>query len=274
MNMRHIAIAAGVAALAAGTLPASDLPRDAADVVSLELLPGYAADDGTRMAGLKLRLAPGWKTYWRAPGAAGVPPAFDWSGSDNLRAVRVHWPRPGIHVDNGVTTIGYAEEVVLPVELFPAEPGAATEVAGRLAFGVCREICLPVTLPYRATLAPGMAEAGSAEIRDALARRPASGAARGDTARCDLEPIADGLRVTAEIEAAAQGGTEIVVIEPGRDDLWVSEAAVERRGGRVTATAEIVPPEAAPFALARDAIRITLLGRDGAVEWIGCRGAG
>ncbi|MEG4641374.1 protein-disulfide reductase DsbD domain-containing protein, partial [Paracoccus sp. APAP_BH8] len=54
---------------------------------------GKAADlgataEGHRMTALHLRLEPGWKTYWRSPGDAGVPPRFDWAASRNLAEVR------------------------------------------------------------------------------------------------------------------------------------------------------------------------------------------
>ena len=33
----------------------------------------------------RVKLRPGWKTYWRYPGDSGVPPQFDFSGSENLK---------------------------------------------------------------------------------------------------------------------------------------------------------------------------------------------
>src|SRR5215831_19456743 len=38
------------------------------------------------LAGVEIALDEGWKTYWRMPGDAGVPPNFDWSGSSNVAA--------------------------------------------------------------------------------------------------------------------------------------------------------------------------------------------
>ena len=49
--------------------------------VAARILPGWERPDGTRIIGVELTLAPGWKTYWRAPGDSGIPPRFDWSGS-------------------------------------------------------------------------------------------------------------------------------------------------------------------------------------------------
>jgi DsbC/DsbD-like thiol-disulfide interchange protein len=239
-------------------------------VIVIDVLPGWVGADGVRMAGLRLRLKSGWKTYWRAPGDTGIPPQFDWSGSDNLRAVRVHWPAPDVFDDNGLRTIGYKTEVVLPVELFPADPDRPTHLDLQMALGVCRDICLPVNLGYATTLVPGMAETGAGEIRAALKERPRAGAAMGGPAICELAPIADGLRLTMTVTLPDQGATEAVVFEPGRSDLWVSEAEVTRSGGRLTASADIVPPEGKPFALARGTLRTTVLGAHGAAEYMGC----
>src|SRR3954464_3918821 len=46
------------------------------------------------LGGIAFQLQPGWKTYWRTPGDSGVPPRFDFSGSDNVEAVTVLWPAP------------------------------------------------------------------------------------------------------------------------------------------------------------------------------------
>ena len=46
------------------------------ELLQASLLPGWRMDSGHHMAGLSLVLAPGWKTYWRSPGEAGIPPVF------------------------------------------------------------------------------------------------------------------------------------------------------------------------------------------------------
>jgi hypothetical protein len=38
-------------------------------------------------------LEPGWYTYWKNPGEAGVPPVFDFSGSENVGQLEVLYPR-------------------------------------------------------------------------------------------------------------------------------------------------------------------------------------
>src|SRR6185295_19860556 len=44
----------------------------------VRLLADTGSDKNIR-AGVEIKLQPGWKTYWRYPGDAGVPPRFDWS---------------------------------------------------------------------------------------------------------------------------------------------------------------------------------------------------
>ena len=60
-------------------------------------------------AGIEIRLKPGWHTYWRYPGDAGVPPRFDFAGSQNVKAVEVLWPAPRRMPEEGLSAIGYTE---------------------------------------------------------------------------------------------------------------------------------------------------------------------
>ena len=52
--------------------------------------------------------------------------------------------------------------------------------------------------------------------------------------------------------------------------IWISEANVTQQGPRLVATAEMVPQTAAPFFLARETLRLTLLGAGEAIELTGC----
>ena len=58
------------------------------EVVQLQLLKGWRAENGTHISGLKITLSPGWKTYWKQPGETGLVPHFDWTGSKNVSAVK------------------------------------------------------------------------------------------------------------------------------------------------------------------------------------------
>src|SRR5215470_11524610 len=41
--------------------------------------------------GLQFTLKPGWKTYWRSAGDAGLPVTVDWTGSTNLANAAMAW---------------------------------------------------------------------------------------------------------------------------------------------------------------------------------------
>jgi len=241
------------------------------DVADFTVLPGWRTDSGTYMTALRITLAPGWKTYWRAPGEAGIPPQFDWAGSKNLAAVSFHWPTPDVFYQNGMRTVGYKRELILPIELSPKQPGQDIALRARIALGVCRDICMPVSVRVSADLTGSGAVDG--RIRGALNDRP-------DTMReaglrdidCTIEPIADGLRLTANIDMPRLGPDEVAVFELPDQSIWVSEAEANRRGRILTAVTEMVPPGNAPFMLDRSKLRITVLGAGRAVDIMGCTG--
>ena len=240
------------------------------DVAKVSILSGWRTASGTHMTAIRIQLAPGWKTYWRAPGDAGIPPRFAWNGSRNLDAVKFHWPTPTIFYQNGARSIGYAGEVIIPIELTPENAGSdMIKLRGEMELGVCEEICLPMNVRLRADLTPG--DAPDATIRASLNNQPvaASGAGVGPVT-CDVEPIADGLRLTARIEMPSIGSDEAAIVELADQTVWVSEANTSRSGRNLTAVSELVPPNAAPFLLSRSDIRITVLGDKKAVDIRGC----
>ncbi len=108
------------------------------------LVRGIMQSDGSIEAGVHIQLEDGWKTYWRVPGDAGVPPDFNWAGSVNVSGIEVLWPAPvWLHDAFGVS-IGYKKEVVFPIVVKPADWTKASTVKLTLNFAVCKDICAPV----------------------------------------------------------------------------------------------------------------------------------
>jgi DsbC/DsbD-like thiol-disulfide interchange protein len=62
---------------------------DAGSSSAVRLVAGTVKPNSGRIirAGIELRLDPGWKTYWRYPGEAGVPPQIDFAQSENVRTI-------------------------------------------------------------------------------------------------------------------------------------------------------------------------------------------
>lgn len=260
---------AALTALILAAAPAVWANPQPSDLIRAEILPGWQQPDGSRMAALRLSLAPEWKTYWRSPGDAGIPPEFDWSGSQNLRAVRFHWPRPHVFHTNGMQTIGYYRELVLPFEVVPVDPSKPVQLRANVDLGICRDICVPAEVEIGAALAGKGAD--DPAIDAALRARPATGREAGaGRVTCRIEPIKDGMRVTARLALPPQGKDEVVVMETADPSIWTSEAETRREGGELVSVAEMVPPSGAPFALDRSSITLTVLGEDRAVELSGC----
>ncbi len=226
--------------------------------------------DGTHMAALEITLKPGWKTYWRAPGDLGIPPSFDWRGSDNLSGVEISWPTPRSLLQGGMTTIGYTDRVVLPLKVLPKRAGRDIRLQGVLNLGVCEDICIPVNLNISAALPKG-AQKRDPSIAAALADQPYSAAeARVSGVRCTLSPHAHGLALRADIRMPSAGGPEVAVIETDNPQVWVAPAKTTRKGGTLTAETRLEHVEGRSFAVNRSALRITVLGKSYAVDIQGC----
>lgn len=254
--------------LASGPVWAEAPPRPE-DLARLEVLPGWRAGEGRHIAGLRITLAPGWKTYWRAPGAAGLAPLLDLGGSEGVEGVEVRWPVPEVFDFAGMRSIGYHDAVTIPLDL--AVGGGRARLEGAIEIGVCDDVCVPVRLPFAADLPePGRRDP---LIAAALVDRPLTAEEAGASATCAVAPSGEGLGITVRVAVEPQGAREVVVVETADAGLWVSEAEARREGGALVATAEALARDGGPAALDRSALRITVLGEGRAVEMFGC-GAG
>jgi len=266
-----VLFAAALSIIGFGGAASAQFSYDVPDnVVRAQVLPGWSTGSGTRMAALHLTLAPGWKTYWRAPGDAGIPAQFDWSGSGNLAGAQLHWPTPSVFMDYGVRTIGYADQLVLPMELRPDRPGEPIRLSASVELGVCERVCIPMTLTFSAELDGdgGM----DPLIRAALSDRPMPAAHAGvEDVACKLTPISDGMRLDAAIRMPRTGGQEVALVEASDPSIWVSEPEVARRGETLHVRADLVPAPGEPLVIERGALRFTVIGTRNAVDIQGCR---
>ena len=242
--------------------------------VQVTLLPGRAEPGGARMAGLVLDVKPGWKTYWRDPGVAGIPPQFDWSGSLNLGAVEVLWPRPSLFESFGLSTVGYSGRVVFPVRLVPEQPDQAMEIGLRLALGVCREICVLEEATVEMRIEPGAPEVEAALVAMAEAAVPRPGAEMGLTgATCRISGAGRKRRFDAVLDFAQTLQDPVVILE-GPDLTWFTGVETTTESGtesgdrvHVGATLSLLDET---IWINRSQIRMTVLAGDFAADIQGC----
>ncbi len=242
-----------------------------ASKLQVTVVPGWRSADGSHMAALHLKLAPGWKTYWRAPGDAGIPPLLHSTQTQNPATITPIWPTPEMFSQNGMRSVGYDAELVLPLHITASGTAQPSTVSGKMQIGICNDICVPVSFDFTLDLPTAGTPQQQQAIRSALADQPLSAREAGvQGVTCALSPVKDGLGLSVTIDMPAQGSTETVLIEAADPAIWVAETHSSRDGNRLTATTELVHTSGQAFALDRSGLRFTVLGSQQAVDIRGC----
>lgn len=105
---------------------------------------GLAGPEGRLRGAIEIRLEPGWKTYWRDPGASGVPPSLDLADSRNVTGAEIDFPAPQWHRDDYGSWAGYDRSVSLPVTFTIPRPERFSVIEADIFLGICETICIPV----------------------------------------------------------------------------------------------------------------------------------
>ena len=139
---------------------------------ALRLIAGSNASGAAPLrAGIEIKLQPGWHTYWRYPGDSGVPPRFDFSGSENVKSAKVLYPAPYLHSDEGGQSLGYDNGVIFPVQVTPRQPGKEVTLRLKVDYAVCEKLCVPVEAHAELPIGAG-ASAEEPALKAAEARVP------------------------------------------------------------------------------------------------------
>ena len=264
--MRYLLPPALSFAMVAAPVLAGPTDHDA----QLTVINGWQTKNGSYMAGLRIDLADGWKTYWRAPGDAGIPPLIDWTQADNIASTAFHWPVPLVFDQGGARSIGYDQTVTVPVEIFAQDPDQPIRLTGTIEIGVCDEICVPVSLDFDAPLTP--AKRRNPEIMAALVNRPDTAAEAGIGAvTCAISPLSDGLQITTSIDMPSGARINAAVIETADPRIWVSQPDLAVVQGKLTATSDLIHVDGGGFAVDRAGVRITVFTDKTAIDIQGCR---
>jgi DsbC/DsbD-like thiol-disulfide interchange protein len=178
--------ACGIVAISSVTAGAADESPWSEDVrSSVRLIAGADKNgDAQLRAGIEIKMQPGWKTYWRYPGDSGVPPHFDFSGSENLKDVKVLYPVPHLFTDETGQSLGYKEKVIIPLAVSPQQPSKPVRLRLKIDYAVCEKLCVPAE--GRAELILGVGESShNSELAAAEGRVPkqVTAAQAGLTAR-------------------------------------------------------------------------------------------
>ena len=117
--------------------------------------------------GLLLRMAPGWHTYWKFSGDAGLPTELKWKLPPGWKIGEIQWPIPLKTIDPGdIQTYGYVDEVLLTQEVTPPPKieNSTIKLVADASWLVCEKICIPgsatleLELPVSASSQPANTE--------------------------------------------------------------------------------------------------------------------
>jgi DsbC/DsbD-like thiol-disulfide interchange protein len=231
---RVIAFCATVLIAASPATAADDASRWDGDARSaIRLVAGsLPAGQTTPMrAGLGIRLKPGWHTYWRYPGDAGVPPRFDFAGSQNVKAVEVLWPAPQRIQEEGMVAIGYTGDVMLPLAIVPQDVSKPVLLHLKLDYAVCEKLCVPAEGKAELLLTGGPSSQDAA-LAAAAARIPRKVALGQDTALAikSVRREEGGGRPRIIVDVGAPPGTTPVLFAEGPAADWALPVPAQTEG--------------------------------------------
>jgi thiol:disulfide interchange protein DsbD len=119
----------------------------------------------TVLAGVQLKMEPGWHTYWKNPGEAGQATEIQWQLPPGISAGAIQWPLPKKIPPAEIATYGYTDEVVLLVPLTLASnlPSGPLPLAAKVSWLECQEACIPGSAGLQGTLDIGSETRASAD---------------------------------------------------------------------------------------------------------------
>lgn len=218
--------------------------------------------------GVEVRLDEGWKTYWRSPGDAGIPPFVEWGGSQNLADTEFGWPAPIRFNFYDLETFGYEKSVVFPIEAQVDRTGEAVSLRARVDLLVCDDVCIPHSFEAALDLPAGPATPSDhANLIDRYQNQvPGDGSRAGLTfAGADVSGPASKPLIRAAFRADTPFQNPDLLVEGHEDALFSNPSFEFHDGGRLVLAsvgAEDIFGEGAPVDLESDPLVFTLI--DGA----------
>jgi thiol:disulfide interchange protein DsbD len=110
-------------------------------------------------------MEPGWHTYWKNPGAAGMATEIKWQLPPGISAGEIQWPLPKKLPPAEVTTYGYEDEVMLvvPLTIETNFPASQIDLKANVSWLECKEVCIPANQDVEAKLNIGGEAKNSAD---------------------------------------------------------------------------------------------------------------
>lgn len=211
---------------------------------------------------IEVQLEPGWKTYWRTPGQSGIPPEFDFSGSENVALEEIAFPAPEFIEIPESSLIGYKKSARF---VFGGMAnGRPVSLNMNLLIGICDEICIPATASFDlgdTELAQPDLRAAT-EIALAKAELPKAG---GEEGTPTVSAAIDHDQLTIEILFSSETEDTALFVE-GPSDWYIEQPRLSARSEKSAVFQTVLPDAVLDGSTPLPDLRYTLVTSRGDYE--------
>jgi len=237
---------------------------------SVDIIRGWRQNDDIHIAAINIKLEEGWKTYWRVPGIGGIAPILNWEKSKNIKNISLIWPKPNIYNEYGLQTIGYKDELLLPIQIQPIDKKQPIHLSITIDFGICSDVCVPIQTTVEEKL-PERTSIGKKNILDTLEKAILSGNKSPiKIVKCNIVPIKDGFEVNAFFEGLASFDKDTlgVVEYPVKQNGWINQKASKISSKQLSVHATVYNKPI--HFIDRSDLTLTIFTKNKAIEFDGC----
>ena len=237
---------------------------------SVDIIRGWRQSDDIHIAAINIKLEDGWKTYWRVPGIGGIAPILNWEKSKNIKNISQIWPTPNIYNEYGLQTIGYKDELLLPLQIQPIDKKQPIHLSITIDFGICSDVCVPIQTAVEERL-PERTSIGKKKILDTLEKAILSGKKSPfKIVKCNIIPIKDGFEVNAFFEGLTSFDKDTlgVVEYPVKQNGWINQKASLVSGNQLNVHATVYNKSI--HFIDRSDLTLTIFTKNKAFEFNGC----
>ena len=237
---------------------------------SVDIIRGWRQSDDIHIAAINIKLEDGWKTYWRVPGIGGIAPILNWEKSKNIKNISQIWPTPNIYNEYGLQTIGYKNELLLPLQIQPIDKKQPIHLSITIDFGICSDVCVPIQTSVEERL-PERTSIGKKNILDTLEKAILSGnKSPFKIVKCNIVPIKDGFEVNAFFEGLTSFDKDTlgVVEYPVKQNGWINQKASLVSSNQLNVHATVYNKSI--HFIDRSDLTLTIFTKNKAFEFDGC----
>ena len=237
---------------------------------SVDIIRGWRQSDDIHIAAINIKLEDGWKTYWRVPGIGGIAPILNWEKSKNIKNISQIWPTPNIYNEYGLQTIGYKDELLLPLQIQPIDKKQPIHLSITIDFGICSDVCVPIQTSVEEKL-PERTSFGKKNILDTLEKTILSGnKSLFKIVKCNIIPIKDGFEVNAFFEGLTSFDKDTlgVVEYPVKQNGWINQKPSKISSNQLSVRATVYNKPI--HFIDRSDLTLTIFTKNKAFEFDGC----